>query len=318
MGFAESARRRSPPPTPSAIAAITARLGGSGRRRNRRCAPISLRSACASAGSPPTRRRSRRWRPIRERLRHEGEGLLLIYDNAIDATSLRPYLPPGGAARVLVTSNAPAWRGVAAPVEIRLSGRKTSARTTSLPAPGRDSERADAEALSEALGGLPLAHEQAAAYCERLERFARRISQALRGRARAAARRRQRRAGRISRRTDGREGVRPRHRGSRQTASRRRTADRPRRAARARTDPAVPVLRGAGEIRRAAGVSACGRRARRGGCGAAGFCARRSRDDRRRARSGDRDRDDPAASAGAGSRGGRAARRGGRGEQGGF
>jgi tetratricopeptide (TPR) repeat protein len=32
----------------------------------------------------------------------------------------------------------------------------------------REGERADAEALSDVLGGLPLAHEQAAAYCERL------------------------------------------------------------------------------------------------------------------------------------------------------
>ena len=34
---------------------------------------------------------------------------------------------------------------------------------------GRVAERPAAEALSQALGGLPLAHEQAAAYCERLE-----------------------------------------------------------------------------------------------------------------------------------------------------
>jgi hypothetical protein len=34
---------------------------------------------------------------------------------------------------------------------------------------GRETERAAAETLSEALGGLPLAHEQAAAYCERLD-----------------------------------------------------------------------------------------------------------------------------------------------------
>jgi len=33
----------------------------------------------------------------------------------------------------------------------------------------RNAERAAAEALSGALGGFPLAHEQAAAYCERLE-----------------------------------------------------------------------------------------------------------------------------------------------------
>jgi hypothetical protein len=105
---------------------------------------------------------------VRERLRHEGEGLLLIYDNAIDAASLKPHLPPGGAARVLVTSNAHAWRGVAAPVEIQLWPKAIGADYL-IARTGRDKERADAEALSEALGGLPLAHEQAAAYCERLE-----------------------------------------------------------------------------------------------------------------------------------------------------
>jgi hypothetical protein len=46
---------------------------------------------------------------VMERLRHEGEGILLIFDNAIDAGELRPYLPLGGVARVLVTSNAHAW-----------------------------------------------------------------------------------------------------------------------------------------------------------------------------------------------------------------
>jgi class 3 adenylate cyclase len=57
---------------------------------------------------------------VMERLHHDGEGILLIYDNAIDADALKPFLPRGGAARVLVTSNAHAWRGVATPVEIRL------------------------------------------------------------------------------------------------------------------------------------------------------------------------------------------------------
>jgi hypothetical protein len=37
---------------------------------------------------------------VRERLRDEGEGLLLVYDNAIDAASVRTFLPIGGAARV--------------------------------------------------------------------------------------------------------------------------------------------------------------------------------------------------------------------------
>ena len=105
---------------------------------------------------------------VMERLRQEGDGILLIFDNAIDADALKPYLPLGGAARVLITSNAHAWRGVATPVEIQVWPKETGAdfliRRTSPVA-----ERRDAEALSQALGGLPLAHEQAAAYCERLD-----------------------------------------------------------------------------------------------------------------------------------------------------
>jgi tetratricopeptide (TPR) repeat protein len=103
-----------------------------------------------------------------ERLRHEGEGILLIFDNAIDADMLKPYLPRGGSARVLVTSNAHAWRGVAASVEIRVWPKDIGADYL-ITRTGRDGEREAAAALSEALGGLPLAHEQAAAYCERLE-----------------------------------------------------------------------------------------------------------------------------------------------------
>ncbi len=104
---------------------------------------------------------------VRERLREEGDGLLLIYDNAIDAASVKSYLPPGGAARALVTSNSPAWRGVGAMVEIRLWPKEVGADYL-IARTGSEKERAEAEALSEALGGLTLAHEQAAAYCERL------------------------------------------------------------------------------------------------------------------------------------------------------
>ena len=104
---------------------------------------------------------------VMERLRLEGSGILLIYDNAIDAATLHSYLPRGGAARVLVTSNAHAWRAIAEPVEIRLWPRQIGADYL-IARTGRSTERTAAEALSEALGGLPLAHEQAAAYCERL------------------------------------------------------------------------------------------------------------------------------------------------------
>jgi hypothetical protein len=104
---------------------------------------------------------------VMERLRHEGEGILLIFDNAIDAQALKPYLPLGGAARVLVTSNAPDWRSVAEPVEIRVWPTNIGADFL-IARTGRAGERSAAEALSKVLAGLPLAHEQAAAYCERL------------------------------------------------------------------------------------------------------------------------------------------------------
>lgn len=103
---------------------------------------------------------------VRERLEHESEGILLIYDNALNVSQLTPYLPRS--AQVLVTSNAHDWRGVAQPVEIKVWPKAVGADFL-IGRTGRVAERDAAEALSDALGGLPLAHEMAAAYCERLE-----------------------------------------------------------------------------------------------------------------------------------------------------
>ncbi len=103
---------------------------------------------------------------VRERLRHEGEGLLLIYDNAISTGEVEPWLPLGGVAHVLATSNAPDWGEIAVPVEIKAWPVEVGADYL-LGRTGRDRERMGAEALSNALGGLPLACEQAAAYCGR-------------------------------------------------------------------------------------------------------------------------------------------------------
>jgi hypothetical protein len=104
---------------------------------------------------------------VRERLRDVGEGLLLIYDNAIDPAATEPYLPTGSAANAVVTSNAPAWGKVAEPVPIDVWTTETGADFL-IARTKRSAERADAEALSEVLGGLPLAHEQAAAYYDRV------------------------------------------------------------------------------------------------------------------------------------------------------
>ena len=105
---------------------------------------------------------------------------------------------------------------------------------------GRSGEPDAALALSEILGGLPLAHEQAAArYCIR------RLSQTIRGSALEAVGRRKGCTGRPSRSFDGSEGVCARDRGSSEAPSGRQTVDRVHRAALARADPAVPILRGA-------------------------------------------------------------------------
>jgi tetratricopeptide (TPR) repeat protein len=105
---------------------------------------------------------------VMEHLRDEGAGILLIYDNAIDADSIEAYLPGSGDVQVLVTSNAHAWRDVATPLPIDTWPPKIGADYL-MTRTGRKAEGEAALALSDALGGLPLAHEQAAAYCERLE-----------------------------------------------------------------------------------------------------------------------------------------------------
>jgi tetratricopeptide (TPR) repeat protein len=105
---------------------------------------------------------------VMERLSSGSNPILLIYDNAISASALEQYLPRAGANPVLITSNAHAWRGVAQPIEIKVWPKEIGADYL-IARTGRASERENAEALSQALGGLALAPEQAAAYCERLE-----------------------------------------------------------------------------------------------------------------------------------------------------
>ena len=80
---------------------------------------------------------------------------------------MRDYLPRGGASHVLITSNSPAWLGLAEPVRIGLWPKQIGAEYL-IKRTGGTADRAAAEDLSVALGGLPLAHEQAATYCERL------------------------------------------------------------------------------------------------------------------------------------------------------
>jgi hypothetical protein len=89
---------------------------------------------------------------------------LLVYDNAQAPAELVGLRPPAGGGHLLVTSRSPAWGGVAASVGVDVLARNQAvgflaARTGS-------SDQATLERLAEALGDLPLALEQAAAYLE--------------------------------------------------------------------------------------------------------------------------------------------------------
>ncbi len=101
------------------------------------------------------------------KLSDDGSDVLLVYDNANNSHEIQKYLPRGGAARIVVTSTAPDWRGVAAQVEIEVWPDTVGADYL-VERSGRVEERNAALVLSKALGGLPLAHEQAAAFCERI------------------------------------------------------------------------------------------------------------------------------------------------------
>ena len=123
-------------------------------RRSRRLAVclVGLRlignGACDCHGATP-RRRPRNFAHLRQCNRR---------------SFVEPYFPRRSEVHILVTSNAPAWRGLARWIETWPSaiGRRISRRSH------RPGKRTATLAISNSLGGLPLAHEQAAAHCERL------------------------------------------------------------------------------------------------------------------------------------------------------
>ena len=109
---------------------------------------------------------------VMDRLPEEGKGILLIYDNAPDAPTLEPFLPKSGSAHILITSTSPAsgWRAIAKTVIDLQTWPADVGACFLVDRSGRTGEDKAATVLSEALGGLPLAHEMAAAYCEQCER----------------------------------------------------------------------------------------------------------------------------------------------------
>ncbi|MFG1603750.1 tetratricopeptide repeat protein [Actinoplanes sp. NPDC049265] len=90
-------------------------------------------------------------------------GWLLVYDDAKDQATLDGLLPLSGPGQVIITSRYADWRGSVALMPVDELDYETGADF--LQARARDGDRAAALDLAHRLGGLPLALEQAAAYC---------------------------------------------------------------------------------------------------------------------------------------------------------
>jgi serine/threonine protein kinase/tetratricopeptide (TPR) repeat protein len=89
---------------------------------------------------------------------------LLIFDNVQDPAAVRPYLPRSQTGHMLVTSRHQSWRGLAASLPVNVLPRDEAVDFL-LQRTG-ETDAAQAEALSDELGALPLALEEAAAYIE--------------------------------------------------------------------------------------------------------------------------------------------------------
>jgi tetratricopeptide (TPR) repeat protein len=92
---------------------------------------------------------------------------LLVFDNAEQPAELQPYLPPGGGGHVLVTSRWAAWGEWARPLQLGVMSREEAVAFL-YKRSGTQDEQA-AAALAEALGNLPLALAEAAAYIEQTQ-----------------------------------------------------------------------------------------------------------------------------------------------------
>lgn len=87
---------------------------------------------------------------------------LLVFDNAESPETVMPFFPRGGTGRILVTSRNGQWVNMARTIEVDVFARAESIELLRRRGPELTSEKADQ--LSEALGDLPLAIEQAAVW----------------------------------------------------------------------------------------------------------------------------------------------------------
>ncbi|NGO11919.1 tetratricopeptide repeat protein [Streptomyces sp. HC44] len=87
---------------------------------------------------------------------------LLVFDNAESPETVTPFFPRGGTGRILVTSRNGQWVNMARTIEVDVFARAESIELLRRRGPELTDEKADR--LSEALGDLPLAIEQAAVW----------------------------------------------------------------------------------------------------------------------------------------------------------
>lgn len=100
---------------------------------------------------------------VRSLLQQKGRWLL-VFDNVPAPDDVHDYLPPGNVGHVIITSRYSSWRGTANTLEVKQMER-CDAIEFILKRTEQD-DRESANELAEALGDLPLALEQAAAYIE--------------------------------------------------------------------------------------------------------------------------------------------------------
>ena len=98
---------------------------------------------------------------VRHWLEADGDRRLIVFDDATDADLLRPYLPAGGAARVLITSNRRSVANLGTQVGVKVLTKDEA--VAFLADRTGHADTAGAEAVAAELGYLPLALAQAAA-----------------------------------------------------------------------------------------------------------------------------------------------------------
>jgi hypothetical protein len=100
---------------------------------------------------------------VRRWFGHHGRWLL-VFDNARHPAEVHAYLPQGATGHVLITSRNPNWGSMASPLAVPVFERAES--ITFLLQRTPQAQKAVANPLADALGDLPLALAQAAAYIE--------------------------------------------------------------------------------------------------------------------------------------------------------